>query len=571
MKTNDKGYAANVAPKTYTSVQTPIRSGAFEIRKYPFDDEKSESLTFAEEIIPIEAYDDEHKCVDSASESTSEAIWPEPRSIAESLLPVAPFQPDLLPASIRAWVDDIAERMQCPLDFTAVAAMVCLSAVIGRKVCIQPKRKDDWTVIPNLWGAVVGRPGVMKSPALSEAMKPLKKLAHKESERHAEAMLEYGTAKAIQELSAKNAQSAAQKLVKNGKVHEAERLVRDALKGDSELKAPAKRRHIVTDSSMEALGEILIENPWGVLAYRDELNGLLRSLDKEGQESARAFYLQSYDGNQSYDFHRIGRGKDLYIPAVCISMLGGIQPGKLKAYINDAVDGGAGDDGLLQRFGLLVWPEISKEWVNVDEWPDSAAKNLAMTVFERLDTLEPDIDPESGQLKPKLHRFSEEAQDIYDSWRCEFEVRLRSGDHHPAFESHLSKYRKLVPAIALVCSLADGETEIEVDSLLKALAWVEYLETHAARIYAAGTMPSTDAAKALLKRIKDGSVKDAFKASDIYLKGWSNLSTPENAHSAIRMLADLEYIFPIDEPRRNQGGGRPPSPKYRINPRVLED
>lgn len=53
----------------------------------------------------------------------------------------------------------------------------------------------------------------------------------------------------------------------------------------------------ITDATVESLGEILIENPWGVLAYRDELHGLLKSLDKEGQEGARAFYLQAYDGN----------------------------------------------------------------------------------------------------------------------------------------------------------------------------------------------------------------------------------------------------------------------------------
>lgn len=39
----------------------------------------------------------------------------------------------------------------------------------------------------------------------------------------------------------------------------------------------------------EALGEILIENPWGTPAYRDELDGRLRSVDREGREVARTF------------------------------------------------------------------------------------------------------------------------------------------------------------------------------------------------------------------------------------------------------------------------------------------
>jgi putative DNA primase/helicase len=35
-------------------------------------------------------------------------------------------------------------------------------------------------------------------------------------------------------------------------------------------------------------------------------------------------------------------------------MVGGIQPGRIQGYVRDAVSGGSGDDGLLQRFGLIV-------------------------------------------------------------------------------------------------------------------------------------------------------------------------------------------------------------------------
>jgi hypothetical protein len=63
-----------------------------------------------------------------------------------------------LPAAFRPWVSDVAERTQCPVDFPAVAAVVLLATVVGRQVSIRPKAHDDWTVVPNLWGAVIGRP-----------------------------------------------------------------------------------------------------------------------------------------------------------------------------------------------------------------------------------------------------------------------------------------------------------------------------------------------------------------------------------------------------------------------------
>jgi putative DNA primase/helicase len=499
----------------------------------------------------------------AAGDSEVEA-WPVPMPVPCSLLPVEPFDTAMLPAALRPWVADIAERMQCPPDFPAVGAMVALSSVIGRKACIAPKRRDDWRVIPNLWGVVVGRPGVMKSPALSETLKPLDRLQALASDLHREAMRDHEINAKLDGMKGKDAETKAMKLVTRGNRLEAEQLLMNSASGGEA--APVLRRYKVTDSSMEALGEILIENPWGVLAYRDELNGLLRSLDKEGQEGGRAFYLQGYDGNQSYTFDRIGRGRNLHIPSVCIAMLGGIQPGKLASYIRDAVSGGAGDDGLLQRFGLLVWPDVGGEWINIDRLPDTPAKRAAFDTFHWIDAMQPGTDPETGEPAPAVFRFSADAQAEFDEWRFSFETDLRSGEHHPAMESHLSKYRKLVPALALVCALADGETEVSHDSLLRALAWAEYLQSHAARAYGAGTAPATEGATALLAKIHSERVLDGFKPADVYLKGWAQLNTPEAVHAAARMLCDLGHLRQVEA--KPAGAGRP-SISYRINPATL--
>lgn len=491
--------------------------------------------------------------------------WPDPLPIQTTLLPVLPFDFDLLPESLRPWIHDIAERMQCPPDFPAVGAMVALSSVIGRKACIQPKRHDDWKVTPNLWGCIVGRPGFMKSPALSESLKPLDRLEKQAADLHAELQRDFEVAQKLKTMSGKAAEEKAAKLVKEGKYSEAEMILRDA--ADAEERPPALRRYRVTDATVEVLGEILIDNPWGTLAYRDELVGLLKSLDKQGQEGARAFYLQGYDGNQAYSFDRIGRGKNLHIPAVCLALLGGIQPGRLQGYIREAVNGGTGDDGLIQRFGLLVWPDAATEWRNVDRWPDSPARQVAHDLFTRLDALQPVKDAETGDELPIVYHFTPDAQNLFDEWRSEFEPAIRSGEHHPALESHLSKYRKLVPALALVCGLADGEVEVSYRSLARALAWVQYLQSHAERAYAAGTRPDTEAASALLKAIQSGKIEgDTFSARDVYRRGWTHLGTPEAVAEAARMLADLDCLQVVEQ-AAGAIGGRPTS-VYRINPKV---
>ena len=113
-----------------------------------------------------------------------------------------------------------------------------------------------------------------------------------------------------------------------------------------------ERRYVVNDSTVEKLGELLNENPNGVLLFRDELSGWLRTMDREGHENDRAFFCESWNGTGSYVYDRIGRGT-VYIPAACLSLLGGIQPGPLQGYLQEVFGRGATDNGLIQRFQLM--------------------------------------------------------------------------------------------------------------------------------------------------------------------------------------------------------------------------
>jgi putative DNA primase/helicase len=119
--------------------------------------------------------------------------WEDPVPLPEGLPPVAPVDPAMVPEPLRGWIVDVSERMQIPPDFAAAGAVVVAGSLIGRRVAIHPKRHDDWLVVPNLWGAVVGRPSLLKSPALAEVMKPLARLIAEAYEEYQKAMLAYET------------------------------------------------------------------------------------------------------------------------------------------------------------------------------------------------------------------------------------------------------------------------------------------------------------------------------------------------------------------------------------------
>ena len=113
------------------------------------------------------------------------------------------------------------------------------------------------------------------------------------------------------------------------------------------------RRYMTNDTTAAALGEIHRQNPNGLLVFGMSWYRCWPWLDREDNAEARGFYLTGWNGDSPYTIDRIGRGMHLHIPAVCLSLLGSTQPGRIAGYVRAAVRGGAGDR-TLQRSG--DWP-----------------------------------------------------------------------------------------------------------------------------------------------------------------------------------------------------------------------
>jgi hypothetical protein len=171
-------------------------------------------------------------------------------------------------------------------------------------------------------------------------------------------------------------------------------------------------------------------------------------------------------------------------------------------------------------------------------------------------------------------RFSPEGQLVFDQWRERLENRLR-GDHglSPSLESHLTKYRKLMPALALIFHLinyADGRTTslaVSEEAALMAEAWCDYLETHAKRVYGSISI-SKDvlAAKELAKHIQKKQIYDRIPTRDILRKNWSLLSTIDEVNKALSVLEDHHWVM-IETSKPGPNGGRP-SQVVRLNPKL---
>ena len=67
--------------------------------------------------------------------------WNEPKQISEIKHEVPQLCPELLPHSMRPWLSDITERMQVPLEFVAIPAMIALSSILWSKSMYQTQIK----------------------------------------------------------------------------------------------------------------------------------------------------------------------------------------------------------------------------------------------------------------------------------------------------------------------------------------------------------------------------------------------------------------------------------------------
>ncbi|MBI5815439.1 MAG: DUF3987 domain-containing protein [Nitrospinae bacterium] len=507
---------------------------------------------------------------------STHTFWPKPKPIQAPLRPVPSFDPEImLPEVLRRWVMDEADRMPCPPDFIAAGALVALGSIIGARCAIKSKSRDSWLIVPNLWGGLVAQPSAKKSPAIGAALKPLDRLIAKAIKAHQEDVEVFEADKTVFEAKREAIESNIKAAAKDSKKGNLDSLAKE-LQGQRQQApvAPILRRYKSNDTTVEKLGELLRDNPNGLLVMRDELVGLLASWDKEGREGERAFYLEAWNGDASFDTDRIGRGS-IFIPNLCVSIFGGIQPDKLIGYLEQAANALA-NDGMLQRFQLLVYPD-HRDWEWRDRSPDKGARDQAFAVFEALADFDPVVwgaAPSDDFAKFPYFRFDDTAQEIFIEWSGDLHLKRLPAEDHPIIAQHLAKYDKLFPALALIFHLVDCATTgrggpVTAEAALRAAAWCEYLEAHARRCYGLLIDDGLRAAQALAKKVRQGKLSDGFTARDVRRNQWRYLTSDEAVQAALDWLEDEGWLRSEIIGGTGPGTGRRTC-RYSINPKLWE-
>lgn len=235
----------------------------------------------------------------------------------------------LLPGVIARYALDQSAIVGTDPGMMAATCLVAVASVIDDAVTLQPKASEPgWRESARLWCAIVADPAAKKTPAMSAALRPLRRIDARMAEEHARVMASH-----MDEVRAYKA------------LPPKERALREP------PRKPPESRVRVNGTTIEALEHIMVDNPRGLLCEYDELAGWFGRMDAYSAGGAgskdRPAWLELYNGGMRRS-DTVGRGS-VVIPNWSSCVIGAIQPDVFRK-IADKLP----TDGLLQRFFCIV-------------------------------------------------------------------------------------------------------------------------------------------------------------------------------------------------------------------------
>jgi hypothetical protein len=346
--------------------------------------------------------------------------------------PFERFPTECLPDILRRFIEQAAKSIGCDESYIALPLLAGLASAVGNTRRI--KLKNDWKEPCILWTVIVGDSGTQKTPAQRMALEYIQRLQTEAMERYGEAVSHY------EDDLAKFDRDTAD--WRKGKI----------IERPTKPEEPVTERYVCADITVEALAQLLAENPRGLLVARDELAGWLGGFDayKSGQGDVPQ-WLEMFQGGAMLVDRKTGQRRTIHVPRAAVSITGGIQPQTLRAVLGRSYF----DNGLAARLLLAMPPRRPKRWT--DATIDGRAKDALVAVFDDLFRLDFDADGEPIDLP--LTESAREAWRGFYNEHAEEQVAL-TGDLAAAW-SKLEAYAARLALLVHLCRLTGYEPDVE--------------------------------------------------------------------------------------------------------------
>jgi hypothetical protein len=281
--------------------------------------------------------------------------WDEPTDLWAGKSEPTDLPSGVVPKIVERFARDRGRRLGVEPGAPAACLITALASAIPAGNTLQMRQKDPhWTVKSILWIAIIGDSGSNKSATLNTAMLPLEAVETAWRTNFAMEKRAYDA-----EIEAKKQRGAKKEAVGSEAITREASTADDIFAGQVE---PRWRRKIIKNATTEATAKLLAENPAGLLYHCDELSSMIGGMDayKARSGADRPFWLVAKEG-KGHSVDRKSSGP-LIIENCAVSILGGIQPDKIKPLVSDLAS-----DGLLQRFLPIFLKRFGD---GEDDYPD---------------------------------------------------------------------------------------------------------------------------------------------------------------------------------------------------------
>jgi hypothetical protein len=182
---------------------------------------------------------------------------------------------------------------------------------------------------------------------------------------------------------------------------------------------PIQRHPLVSDTTIEKLGEVLADCPRGTFLARDELGAWLSSFQRYKGKAGGSdlhHWLEAFHGRPWKIDRKTGARTTLYVPRAAVSITGGLTPGILASVVSQEFL----DAGLAARLLMAMPPRVPKRWTEIAV--DLGTEDVYDWLLGTLLALEPDEDSQ-GELAPVKLYLTPEGQaawvQFYNRWAQE--------------------------------------------------------------------------------------------------------------------------------------------------------
>ena len=530
------------------------------VRAHRFKDEPDEKTSFlkmcefAEKDEPTKELFEKEK-IEKAKKDFEEisSKWEEPIPFGRHTY--SPFPVDALPPEIRNYVSAISESVQTPVDMAGCASLSVIATSMQGKYRI--KGKADWIEPLNIYITEIAPPSERKSAIQHAMVRPVSDYENEYNKVNAPAV---ETSRSHRRILEKKQKTIEDQFAK-GKA-EKEEVDRIAMEITSyEERKPL--RLFADDITPEKLASVLAEND-GRMALLSSEAGIFDTLAGAYSKSVNIdVILKSYSGDQ-IRVDRIGReSENILNPTLTVLLMA--QPGVISKVLGNETFRGR---GLTARF-LYSMPasSVGVRRYRSDPVPEMVYKAYEQRIFNMLE--------DEYSKKPVLITLSSEADGLLEEFSKELEPKLIR--EYAEISDWVGKLAGNTLRIAgLLCRagrhlshdfLEDPEPlVVDGETMRNAIRIGKYFLNHAQAIF--NVIPENamfQNAHRILKMISEKKLKEFNRRTA--MRNCQMFKRVEDIQPVLDFLEDYGYIATVDT-TPSYGKGRPPMPKYIVNPWV---